>query len=120
MPIDDFSNQANQLVTENRRLRLEVESVRRLHADMKQRYDTVAAGMNDMIEDHRKIERDLQFRVDRAESSEKEVAELLLRVADMIQQAFRAREGEKTPETMPPQTGRHIQDARLPELNPAH
>ncbi len=112
-----LSDQINALIAENRRLLVENESLRRLHADVKQRYDTVTAGVNDMIEDHRHVERDLQFRVDKAETSEKEVAELLLQAADIIRQAFRARVGDNTPEKMPVAQLPALADGRMPEVS---
>lgn len=109
-----YLEQSARMVAENRRLFTENESLRRLNADLKQRYDTITAGVNDMVEDHRRVERELQFRVDKAERSEKEVSELLLLAADTIHQGLRARVGDKTPTKMPAQTGRHVEDDRLP------
>ena len=111
---------AAKLVKENRGLVLQTETDAATIALLKKQYDDLAAGVESMVEDHRRIERELAIRADKAERACKEMEGLLQRAADLIMQAFRAREGDTTPETMPPQTGRHIQDSRMPELNPAH
>lgn len=120
MTIDAFSQQANQLVAENRRLLLKSQTDDETIRTIKGQYDQLAAGIENMVEDHRKIERDLAIRADKAERAAKEIEGLLTRAADLIMQAFRARDGDATPEKMPQAQLAHVSDERLPMPGPTH
>lgn len=88
---NSLSDQVNRLVAENRRLRLKGEADDATIDLLKRQYDTLQGGVEDMIEDHRKIERDLSAARDRAVVAYTEIDGLLKQAADLIVQAMRAR-----------------------------
>lgn len=118
MDIDAFSTQVSDLVAENRRLLLKSQTDDDTIRTVKAQYDALSDGMENLIEDHRKIERELSIRADKAERAAKEVEGLLARAADLIMQAFRAKEGDTTPAAMPMAQLAKINDPRLPAVAP--
>lgn len=110
----NFGRQVDALVRENRRLLLKSEADDKTIHMLKAQYDAIQAGMENMIEDHRRRERELLAEADRANVAYTEIEGHLNQAGDLIMQAARARIGNRTPERMPPQTGRHIEDPRLP------
>ncbi len=85
---------------------------------LKSQYDQISGGMESLIEDHRRIERNLTVEIHNTRAADKEIAGLLNQVADLILLAARARIGNDTPATMPENLGPHINDARLPMIGP--
>lgn len=93
-----LSDQVNRLVAENRRLRLKGEADDATIDLLKRQYDTLQGGVEDMIEDHRKIERELSASRDRAVVAYTEIDGLLKQAADLIVQAMRARVPSAAPD----------------------
>ncbi len=113
-----LSDQINALVSENRRLRMKSEADDKTIHVLKDQYAMVTSGMEDIVEDHRRIERELTIKAHKAQAAYSEMEGLLDRAADLILQAARARVGDDTPEKMPEHSGTHVNDARLPMIGP--
>lgn len=109
-----FSDQINRLIAENRRLQKKSDADDKTIHILKQQYETLNAGVENMIEDHRRIERGLSAERDRAVVSYTEIDGLLGQTADLIMQAARARVGDLTPAKMPSATLPNLHDDRLP------
>lgn len=86
-------DQVSKLVAENRRYRMKSEADDRTIQVLKEQYDTLQAGVENMIEQHRAIERELCAERDRAVRSYTEIEGHLHQAADLIVQAMRARVG---------------------------
>lgn len=112
--ISAFSDQINLLIAENRRLLKKSEADDKTIYVLKDQYDTLHAGVESLIEDHRAIERQLAGERDRAVRAYTEINGLLNQSADLIMQAIRARVGDLTPEKMPQRPLAEIHDDRLP------
>lgn len=116
---DEFGRQADALVRENQHLRVKSDNDDITMQLMREQYKALA----DSVEDMRSgLETKLhRMRVERDEAvlKHRTIKGLLLQSTDLVMQALRADKGDETPEIMPPQTGRHIEDDRLPlaELN---
>lgn len=113
-----LSDQINQLIAENRRLRNKSDADDKTMHLLKEQNRELRGGIENLIEDHRRIERSLIAERDEAKLAYVEIEGCLNQAGDLIMQAARARIGDMAPERMPPQTGRHIEDARLPENSP--
>lgn len=109
-----LSDQINALIAENRRLRNKSEADDKTIHLLKEQYAAVAGGIEDMVESHRKVERELTIEAHNANVAYTEIEGRLNQVADLILQAARARVGDATPETMPERVLPHVTDARLP------
>ncbi len=109
-----LSDQINALVAENRRLRNKSEADDATIALLKDQYRTVTKGIEDMVEDQRKIERELTIEIHNTRAADKEIAGLLNQVADLILQAARARIGDSVPANMSEMA--HHEDKRLPGI----
>lgn len=112
--ISTFSDQINRLIAENRRLLKKSEADDKTIHLLKEQYEGLHNGVEDMVEDHRRIERDLVDKANRHELAYTEIVGLLDQAADLIVQAARARVGNVTPEKMPERQIPSIQDDRLP------
>lgn len=109
-----LSDQVNQMISELRRLRNKSDADDKTIHLLKEQNAELRGGIENLVEDHRRIERGLLAERDEAKIAYVEIEGLLNQAADSIMQAARARIGNQTPERMPPQTGRHIEDDRLP------
>jgi len=65
-----LSDQINALVAENRRLRSKSDADDQTIGLLKANYKTVTDGIEDMVEDHRKIERELTIEVHNTRTAE--------------------------------------------------
>jgi len=115
MNIADVSDQVNRIVAENRRLLAKSDADDATIATVKAQYDTLHAGVEDMIEDHRRIERNLTAERDRAVRAFTEINGLLLQTTDLITQALRARAGDSAQQAAPRRL-EALHDDRLPKL----
>ncbi len=109
-----FTDQISAMVAENRRLRNKSDADDKTIHVLKAQYDAVTGGIENMIEDHRKIERDLTIQLHKAQAAYQEIDGLLHQASDLILQAARARVGNGTPEKMPTAAVPAIEDGRLP------
>ncbi len=111
-----FTDQATKLVAENRRLRIKSDVDDETINILKQQYDELQSGVENLIEDHRKIERQLCAERDRAVRTSAEIEALLTQAGDLILQAMRARIGDVTPKVMPKAQTPHLVDQRMPQV----
>lgn len=111
-----LSDQINQLIAENRRLRSKSAADDATIHLLKEQYAAVSGGIEDMVEDHRKIERELTIEAHNARVAYIQIQGLLDQAADLILQAARARIGDITPEKMPTATLAVIGDSRMPDV----
>jgi hypothetical protein len=111
---DPIHNQVAVMVAENRRLLKKSAADDATIHILKEQYDTLQAGVENMVEDHRRIERELSAERDRAVRAFTEIDGLLNQTADLVMQAARARTGDNTPEQMPERRLASINDDRLP------
>lgn len=109
-----FGRQVDALVAENQHLRVKADNDDKTLHLMQEQYRALSASVEGM---RAKFERQIfQLTTERDEAMLKhsKIKSLLLQSADIIMQAARADVGDEAPEKMPPQTGRHIEDDRLP------
>lgn len=116
--IASWSDQINRLIAENRRLINKSEADDHTIGVLKQQYDGLQAGVEAMVEDHRRIERGLMAERDRAVRAFAQIDGLLNCVGDLVVQAARARSGDATPEKMPAAKLAIVADGRLPQVSP--
>lgn len=109
-----LSDQISQLIAENRRLRNKSDADDKTIHLLKEQNDTLRNAWEDMVEDHRRTERDLAHDRDRHVVAYTEIDGLLHQVADLILQTTRARVGNATPEKMPQVRLPVHDDERLP------
>lgn len=115
--IGTLSEQVTQLIAENRRLLKKSEADDTTIHLLKQQNEALRSSWEDMVEDHRRIERDLSNDRDRHVVAYTEIDGLLHQVADLILQTTRARVGNSTPEKMPQRQHPIVDDARIPRLS---
>lgn len=122
-----LSDQVNALIAENRRLRMKSEADDKTIHVLKEQYDSLQSGVENMVEDHRRIEnamledhrstvRELVAERDRAVRAYTEIEGNLNQAADLIMQAARARVGNETPDPMPQAHTPHLADSRIPQV----
>lgn len=121
-------DQTSRMVTENQNLRVKSDNDDITINLMRWQYDALSKDV-DNIQDRAAAEvrdakinaerdiRTMRIERDHAVRAFKEIDTLLLRAADLIMQALRAREGDGTPEIMPKAVTPHISDARMPEVS---
>jgi len=110
----EFGRQVDALVAENQHLRVKSDNDDKTLHLMQEQYKALAASVESM---RNKYERQIfQLTTERDEAVVKHarIKSLLMQSADITMQALRADAGDETPEKMPPQTGAHIVDQRLP------
>lgn len=107
-------DQVTSLVQENRRLRAKSNADDETIHLLKEQYATVAGGIEGMVEDHRRRERELMIESHQHKVAYEEIRGLLNQAGDLLLQAFRARVGNETPEQMPQLRLPVIEDRRLP------
>jgi chromosome segregation ATPase len=111
-----FSDQINNLIAENRRLKNKSDADDKTIHVLKEQYNALQAGVEDMVEDHRKIERELVDQANRHKVSYTEIDGVLMQAADLIMQAARARIGNATPAVVPTPPTKMVNDHRLPDV----
>lgn len=109
MTTTTLSDQINALVAENRRLRNKSTADDITIQTLTEQYERLQSGVEDMVEDHRRRERELIAAADRAERAYVSIQGLLDQAADLILQAARARVGDAMPAPVP-----HLTDSRMP------
>ena len=109
-----LSEQVDRLVSENQHLRVKTNNDEITRNLMKQQYDALAATVEGTRNKHEREVHLLRTERDQAVRAHREIDSLLMQAADLLVQAFRAREGDVTPEKMPVDRGNHLSDGRLP------
>jgi folate-dependent tRNA-U54 methylase TrmFO/GidA len=117
------TDQVAKLVAENRRYRVKSEADDKTIHLLKEQYDALQSGVENMIEEHRANERALAAERDRAVRSYTEIEGHLHQAADLIVQAMRARVGNADP--APDRVGaadpggpmsHQLADSRMPQV----
>lgn len=112
-----WTDQISGLIAENRRLRNKSDADDKTIHLLKEQYASVTGGIEDMIEDHRRVERDLTIEAHNAKVAYTQIQGLLDQAADLILQAARARIGDDTPAKMPAAIIPVLADGRMPEVS---
>ena len=123
-----LSEQVDRLVAENQHLRVKSDNDDITIRLLKEQYELLSKQVADIREKAaREVEKarnyardsvmDMQMDRDQAIVAYREIESLLLRTADTVTQALRARAGDSTPEKMPLTETPHIIDERLPQVS---
>lgn len=110
----EFGRQVDALVAENQHLRVKSDNDDKTMHLMQEQYKALAASVESMRNKYERQIFQLTTERDEAVIKHAKIKSLLLQAADIVMQAARADVGDETPEKMPPQTGSHIVDERLP------
>lgn len=111
-----LSEQVSRLVAENRSLRIKGDADDKAIHLMQEQYDILQSGVESLVEDHRKIERELTAERDRAMRAYARIDGLLNQTADLVLQAMRAKIGNATPDPLPKASTPHLVDDRMPQV----
>lgn len=136
---ETLSIQVSALIDENRRLRKKSESDELTIAHMKTQYDQFAAEFDkvcaqydaqittlkmsyedqirEMKHDHTRSTTSLTMDRDRTARSNTEITGLLNQAADLIMQGLRARVGNQTPQEVPSNVLKLLDDDRIPQVS---
>lgn len=123
----NLNEQVSRMVQENQHFRVKSENDDITINLMREQWTTLANQVDNIrnkaaseVEKARNLAEaavtEMMIERDRAVRSFKEIDTTLMQAADLIMQALRARQGDGTPEDMPEQLGRHMDDERLPAL----
>lgn len=109
-----FTDQVNNLVTENRHLTLKTESQENTIGMLSQQYDDLASSVEAMRAEYEQNLHTLRVERDQAVRKFTKINALLMQCADLTMQAIRAKIGDETPEKMPETLGNITDHPALP------
>ncbi len=109
-----LTDQVGRLVARNRFLQVKSDSDDNVIRTLNDQYAKLASEVDGIRDDAARRETALRIERDRAVAKYEIINGLLVQAGDLLMQAFRAREGDKTPEKMPVRPAGTVTDDRLP------